>query len=185
MATEKPLAQHPTTGPMASIQEKVRSCMQCGTCTGSCANSFAMDYTPRQLWRLVQLGAQDEVFRSRTFALCSSCYFCTLRCPRGLPLTETIHDLKRVAAARGLLEKRGSRFYRSFLAAVRRHGRVREMGLMARYFLAMKDPVLPMRFTPLGFRLLLKGKVAPAMPRFAGPDKLEAIFRKVEKLEAD
>jgi len=28
---------------LADIQEKVHSCMQCGTCSGSCANSFAMD----------------------------------------------------------------------------------------------------------------------------------------------
>ena len=25
------------------IQEKIQSCMQCGTCSGSWANSFAMD----------------------------------------------------------------------------------------------------------------------------------------------
>ena len=28
---------------LRDIQEKVQSCMQCGTCSGSCANSFAMD----------------------------------------------------------------------------------------------------------------------------------------------
>ena len=59
---------------LASVQEKVRACMQCGTCSGSCANSFAMDLTPRQVWRLVQLGELDEIFDSTTFYLCSACY---------------------------------------------------------------------------------------------------------------
>jgi len=169
--------------PMRAIQEKLRACMQCGTCTGSCANSFAMDYTPRQLWRMVQLGLTDELFNSKTFSLCSSCYYCTLRCPRGLPLTETIHALKQLAVAKGVAEKKGARFYQTFLDTVRRYGRVREMELMARYFLIMKSPILPLSFTPLGMKLMLKGKVSPEMPKLSGPGKLDAIFRKVEQVE--
>jgi len=168
-----------------AIREHIRTCMQCGTCTGSCGSSAAMDFTPRQLWRMVQLDLQDEIFTSRTFSLCSSCYYCTLRCPRGLPLTETIHTLKRLAAARGFTGKeKGTRFYRSFLKTARRYGRIREMELMTRYFLAMKDPILPFGFTPLGVKLLRKGKISPQIPRLSGPGKLDAIFRKVEELEA-
>jgi heterodisulfide reductase subunit C len=133
---------------------------------------------------MVQLGFTDEIFNSKTFSLCSSCYYCTLRCPRGLPLTETIHALKQLAAAKGLSEKKGTRFYRTFLHTVRRYGRVREMELMARYFLSMKNPVLPLSFTPLGMKLMIKGKVSPEMPKLLGPGKLDAIYRKVEELEA-
>ena len=176
--------EHAAVDPMNSIRENIRSCMQCGTCTGSCANSFAMDATPRQLWRMVQLGLVDEIFQSKTFSLCSSCYYCTLRCPRGLPLTETIHALKQLAIARGVAEKKGARFYRTFLDTVRRYGRVREMELMARYFLAMKSPILPLSFTPLGIKLMIKGKVSPEMPKLFGPGKLDGIYRKVEELEA-
>ena len=169
---------------MASIRENIRACMQCGTCTGSCGSAFAMDLTPRQMWRMIQLGLVDEILASRTFSLCSSCYYCTLRCPRGLPLTETIHGLKQLAVAKGLAEKKGARFYQTFLETVRRYGRVREMELMARYFLIMKSPVLPLRFTPLGMRLMMKRKVSPEMPKFFGSGKLDAIFRKVKELEA-
>ncbi len=165
------------------IREKIRACMQCGTCSGSCASCFAMDYTPRQMWRMVQLGLTDELFNSKTFSLCSSCYYCTLRCPRGLPLTETIHALKQLAVAKGVSEKKGTRFYRTFLDTVRRYGRVREMELMARYFLSMKNPILPFSFTPLGMKLMIKGKVSPEMPKLFGPGKLDAIYRKVEELE--
>lgn len=144
-----------------------------------------MDYTPRQIWRMVQLGLQDEIFTSRTFSLCSSCYYCTLRCPRGLLLTEAMQALKRVASARGFTaSEKGTRFYRSFLKTTRRYGRVREMELMTRYFLAMRNPLLPFGFAPLGVKLLRKGKISPQMPRLSGPGKLDAIFRKVEELEA-
>ncbi len=166
---------------MAAIQEKVQACMQCGTCSGSCANSFAMDYTPRLLWRMVQLGLKDEIFNSKTFSLCSSCYYCTLRCPRGLPLTETMHALKRLAVTEGRdKEKKGTRFYRTFLDTVRLYGRVREMELMARYFLVMKNPMIPFSFTPLGMKLFIKGKLSPQMPKLFRTGKLEAIYRKVE-----
>jgi heterodisulfide reductase subunit C2 len=170
--------------PMLAIWEKVSACMQCGTCTGSCPNAQAMDVTPRQLWRLVLLGFKEEIFSSKTFWLCSSCYYCTLRCPRGLPLTETIGALKRLAVAEGLaIDKKSPLFYRSFLATVRRYGRVREMEMMARYFLSLKSPLTPIEFTPLGIKLMAKGKITLQMPSFSGEGKLDAIYRKVEELE--
>jgi len=93
--------------------------------------------------------------------------------------------LKRLAAARGFTtNEKGTRFYRSFLDITRRYGRVREMELMTRYFLAVKNPHLPFGFAPLGVKLIRKGKVSPQMPRLFGPGKLDAICRKVEELEA-
>ena len=119
---------------LAPIQEMISACIQCGTCTGSCPNAFAMDVTPRQLWRLVLLGQKDEIFRSTTFSLCSDCYICTLRCPRGLHLTEAMDALKQIAAAENIVEYRHSiLFYKNFMQSVRRHGRVREMELMTNY----------------------------------------------------
>jgi heterodisulfide reductase subunit C len=168
-----------------AIREQVKACMQCGTCTGSCVNAHAMDYTPRQMWRLVQLDDKAELFRSKTFWLCSSCYYCTLRCPRGLALTETIHALKRTAVAEGFLQESASiKFYRAFLDSVRRYGRVRETEMMGRYFLALKNPITPLQFTPLGMKLLFKGKLAPQVPQFFGGGRLDVLFRKVRELEA-
>ena len=170
---------------IASIQDNLQACMQCGTCTGSCPNAFAMDYTPRQLWRLVQLWQKDEIFKSKTFFLCSACYYCTLRCPRGLPLTETVAALKRVAAAERIdMYKESTNFYRSFIDTVRRYGRVREMEFMNRYFLSMRNPFVPFRFASLGLKLLSKRKVSPEMPKLFGEGRFDALFRKVEELEA-
>jgi heterodisulfide reductase subunit C len=173
------------SGPFAEIAKNLRACMQCGTCTGSCGSSSKMDYTPRQVWRLVQAGLKEEVFNSQTFWLCSSCYFCTLRCPRGLPLTDTMAALKRAAVAEGYSTNgKSPLFYRAFLETVRRYGRVREAEMMGRYFLALKDPIATMSFVPLGMKLMAKGKIALKMPGFGQNGKLDGLYRRVIELEA-
>ena len=172
-----------TSFDLAPVQEMIRPCIQCGTCTGSCPNEFAMDYTPRQLWRMVLLGLKDEIFQSKTFALCSSCYCCTLRCPRGLPLTEAMEALKQIAARENLKQySHDVQFYKSFIRSVRRHGRVNEMEFMTLYFAALKNPLTPLRFAPLGMKLIFKGKVS-MLPPIMRQRPLESIFRNVEALE--
>lgn len=170
-------------GTLAKVQAMVQSCIQCGTCTGSCPNEFAMDITPRRMWRMVLMGMKKDIFESRTFTLCSACYTCSLRCPRGLPLTEAMGALKRIAAREGTPKYRQSTlFYQSFLESVRRHGRVREMELMTLYFNGLKNPVLPFRFVALGLKLMLKGKVTIQIPS-KGKRRLDALFQKARTLE--
>jgi heterodisulfide reductase subunit C len=181
--TQEAITPRATTGALAPIADMVRPCIQCGTCTSSCPNAFAMDHTPRQLWRMVLMGDKETIFRSKTFGLCSACYYCTLRCPRGLPLTEAMGALKQVAAREGIRRYRKSTlFYQKFIDSVQRHGRVREMEFMSLYFMALRDPVTPLRYAPLGIKLMAKGKVAPQLPS-RGKRPLEAIFRKVAELE--
>jgi heterodisulfide reductase subunit C len=171
-----------------AISEKIKSCIQCGTCTASCPNEFAMDLTPRRLWRLVLMGETEAIFTSRTFTLCSACYSCTLRCPRGLPLTDAMLDLKQMAyRGRMTRYKPSTAFYGHFMDTIRRHGRIRETEFISRYFLTMtpSKPLLPLSYSGLGFKLLRKGKMAIEYP-FAAPGKrsLENIFKKVESMEA-
>ncbi|BBO89404.1 4Fe-4S dicluster domain-containing protein [Desulfosarcina ovata] len=153
-------SNEPNTHPLAAIQSMVRACIQCGTCTGSCPNADEMDLTPRHMWRRVIMGHLDRIMTSRTFILCSDCYTCTLRCPRGLPLTDAMEMLKGIAFARQEKKHRHPRhFYEQFLATVRRHGRIRELEFMSRYFTTVRNPMVPLRFAPMGLKLIQKGKV--------------------------
>lgn len=171
------------TGPLANVKEMVQACIQCGTCSGSCPNEFAMDMTPRRLWRNVLMGCEDQIFQSKTFTLCSSCYYCTLRCPRGLELTRAMSALKQIASRRGLRQyRRSTLFYQSFMESVRRHGRVREMEFLTLYFTGLKHPFIPLRFAPLGLKLMIKGKLPMQLPS-RGKGKLEAIYKKAEEME--
>lgn len=169
---------------LAHVREMVQACIQCGTCSGTCPNAFAMDITPRQMWRMVLTGQDTDLFSSKTFMLCSVCYACTLRCPRGLPLTEAMSALKQIAARENMPKhRRSTQFYLKFMESVRRHGRVREMEFMTLYFVAMKHPLLPFQFAPLGLKLMAKGKVSFQLPS-KGRERLDKMFRKAEELEA-
>jgi heterodisulfide reductase subunit C len=168
---------------MAEIGRMVCACIQCGTCTGSCPNAAEMDLTPRHMWRLVILGRLETVMASRTFILCSDCYTCSLRCPRGLPLTAAMERLKGIAFARREARHRRSRhFYEQFIQTVRRHGRIHEMEFMTRYFTAMRSPAAPFRFAPLGVKLMGKGKLG-ADSGNSTDTPLGALFDKVAALE--
>lgn len=168
---------------LANVREMVQSCIQCGTCSGSCPNEFAMDLTPRHLWRMVLMDREEEIFQSQTFTLCSACYCCTLRCPRGLPLTDAMAALKQIASGRHLPRYRKSTlFYQSFMESVRRHGRVREMEFMTLYFTKLRRPVVSLRYTALGLKLIRKGKLSLQLPS-KGRGKLAAMFSHAEKME--
>jgi heterodisulfide reductase subunit C len=73
-------------------------------------------------------------------------------------------------------------FYQEFLGSVRRHGRVREMEFMTLYFTHMKNPLLPIRFTSLGLKLLNKGKLPLQIPS-KGSGKLNTLFQAVDEVE--
>lgn len=171
---------------LARVREMIRPCIQCGTCSGSCPNEFAMDYSPRALWLLALRGETDEIMASQTFALCSACYACTLRCPRGLKLTEAMAALKQIAArAKPDKFKPSMAFYSNFMDSVRRHGRVNEMEFMFYFFLSRKNPVLPLKFARLGLKLNTRGKVKVPLPGRRGSNVLEPVFRKALEMEGE
>lgn len=169
----------------ATLREMVAGCMQCGTCSAGCPNVHAMDISPRAMWRKVVSGQMEQVLASKTYALCSSCYTCTVRCPRGISVTEGMSALKRLAMACGgreQLKKTG--FYRVFVDNIRKNGRVRETGLMADYFLEMRDPFLPLQFAPMGMRMMTSGKITPlGAAHYKGGNKLAPLFAKIEEME--
>jgi heterodisulfide reductase subunit C len=173
------------TNALNQIRDLIRPCIQCGTCTASCPNADEMDFTPRKMWRMVLMGRLDDIMKSKTFILCSDCYTCTLRCPRGLPLTEAMEALKGIAFTRQEARHRSSRlFYDKFMQTVKRYGRVREMEFMTRYFTAMKNPMTSFRFAPLGFKLMGKRKVEINFGK-SETTPLGVLFDKVAAMERE
>jgi len=161
----------------------LRRCIQCGTCTASCPAAHAMDLSPRRMWRMVQLGLEEEVLSSKAMWLCSLCYQCQVRCPRGIPLTDTITLLKEMALKRRLAASRESAaFYRAFTGVIRRYGRMRELEFMVRFFL-MSNPLSALGFAGLGLALLSRGKARPEFPKLGGAGRLDRLFERVAELE--
>lgn len=165
---------------------KLLTCIQCGTCTASCPTAFAMNYTPRQLWRLIQLGLKEEVLSSNSFWLCTACYACTLRCLRGIACAETMSTLRRMSLSAGMGRLSPSaRYYEAFRDTVRRHGRLNEVELMTTFFSRARN-LGATGFTHLGLTLWRKGKVSVGATTVSarGLGQIEAIYRKVEEMEA-
>jgi heterodisulfide reductase subunit C len=165
------------------VGHQLSTCIQCGTCTASCPSAAAMDITPRMMWRMVQLGLVDEVLHSKTMWLCSVCYQCQARCPRGIPLTETIAKLKQLAIQQQVKEwHESTTFYLAFAGVMRRYGRMREMEFMARYFMST-NPMEALGYATMGLTLFRRGKIRPEMPKLVGKGRLDDLFNRVAELE--
>ena len=117
--------------------EQLKSCIQCGTCSGVCPLSIYMDYTPRQVMALARADFKNEVLRSHTIWLCASCYACTVECPRGIRVTDIMYELKQRAILEGIYPKRFPIpvLAREFSAMVRKNGRITELLLVIKLFL--------------------------------------------------
>ncbi len=159
-------------------------CIQCGTCSGSCPVSYAMDYSPRQVIALFRAGAIEPLLRSRTIWICASCYHCTARCPAGIQITDLLYALKRIAIEKRILPRRFPVYVLSEIFAdnVRRYGRNFETGLLLRFYLRT-EPTRLLGLAGDGLALWRHGRM-PARPRkIRGLAGLQRIIAKAETFD--
>jgi heterodisulfide reductase subunit C len=157
----------------------VESCYACGKCSAGCPLSFAMDYQPHQIVRLVQLGLRDEALKASAIWLCASCVTCTVRCPREVKLAQVMDTLRSLSRQRGVVpgERRVVVFYRSFLDLIRSGGRLHELGMTMIYKLRSGDLFGDL---DLGVKMFLHGKLKPLPSRIRGKREIEGIFKRVQ-----
>jgi len=159
------------------VGEKIPTCMQCGTCAGSCPVSHEMDYTPRQLVRMVQLGLKKEVLSSNTIWICTTCFSCSVRCPRGIRPTELMETLKPMAIAEGI-KNRNEKFDNVFSSVIKTNGRASEFLLISKY--SLTEPGM-IKQLPFGLSMMAKGKLPLSIDRMENTKELDAIFKLGEK----
>lgn len=70
--------------------ERVRSCLQCGTCSGICPFGYVMDYPPSRIIAALRADIFEKVMDSDTVWMCISCFACTQVCPTQIPLTNVV-----------------------------------------------------------------------------------------------
>ncbi|MFP3952192.1 MAG: 4Fe-4S dicluster domain-containing protein [Candidatus Bathyarchaeia archaeon] len=75
--------------------ENLDLCFQCGACSGGCPLSQEMDYLPSKIIRMAQLGL-EEVLESKTIWVCSTCFNCEVRCPRGIDIANVMEALRQL-----------------------------------------------------------------------------------------
>lgn len=145
---------------------RLLACLQCGKCSSGCPVSARVDIRPHEIIRLVQLGASDEVLESRAIWECTSCETCITRCPQQVDIPAIIDALRRIARAEAKAAGKSTVpvFNDIFLRAVRRNGRMYEVGLMASYKIRTGDLWSDAEKLPM---MLKKGKL-PLIPKTVG-----------------
>jgi heterodisulfide reductase subunit C2 len=164
--------------------EKMFSCIQCGTCSGTCPVSHYMDFTPRRIIAMVREGFKQEVLNSITIWLCASCYSCTCECPREIKITDVMYALKQEAIAQGMYPKRfpAPVLAREFFRGVRKTGRNSETQLMIRFFLKT-NPFGMLKNTLLALRLWRSGRMPLFEKHMRNPQDVQTLLRTCKQAE--
>jgi len=84
--------------------EKLKYCLECGTCTASCPVAWIIPkhYNPRILLEHIILDL-DKVLKEEALWLCAWCYRCQRKCPQELKLPEIFLTIKKIAAEQDYL----------------------------------------------------------------------------------
>jgi Fe-S oxidoreductase len=73
--------------------KRILTCIQCGTCAGTCPYGEYMDFPPRRIINMLRRGRIEEVFKSDSMLRCVACYACMSKCPRGIRLSDVLLPL--------------------------------------------------------------------------------------------
>lgn len=164
--------------------DRISRCIQCGSCTGSCPVSYAMDISPRAVIALFRAAQVEEILRSRTIWICASCYMCTTRCPQGIKITDLLYALKRTAMDAETYPDRFPvyRLSKNFVRIVNRYGRNHEILLLARYYLR-QNPFTLLRMIPLGWRMFRRGRTSFFPRKIKGLAAIRTIIEAADTLK--
>jgi heterodisulfide reductase subunit C len=165
----------------AAAGARLALCFQCQKCTSGCPIAACADVKPHELIRLVQLGERDDVLSSRMIWECTSCQTCWTRCPQGVELPAVIDALRRLSRrSRKVTPNTAVPVFNDiFLGAVRRMGRVHELGLMVAFKLRTRSFFRDVGKLPA---MLRKGKLALRPAWVGGRSERARVFRRVKGL---
>jgi heterodisulfide reductase subunit C len=162
------------------------ACYQCGKCTNGCPVTFAMDYHPQQIIRMVQLGLTEEIAHARSMWVCSSCETCFTRCPNEIDIPKLMDHLKHWVLSQGARPAEGTvaAFHQVFIDAIRRFGRVNETFLMGIYQLKAAqaeqklNPKEMLKNLKLGIQMLKRGRLTFVPRKTGGTKAVRKLFVK-------
>ena len=162
---------------------RLNRCIQCGSCGGSCPSGSEMEHTPRRLFALIRAGEREMVLKSNAPWYCVSCYYCTVRCPQNIHITDVMYTLKAMAIRAGLFHDTAlPGFSETFVDYVEKYGRSFELGRATRFNLR-HHPLSLAGMAPLGWNMLKRGRMDLTPHRIKGMQLLSAILEKAKALE--
>jgi heterodisulfide reductase subunit C len=152
----------------------VSACYHCEKCTSGCPVSYAMDLPPNLLIRHIQLGQRERVLASETIWVCASCITCSTRCPNDIDLAHVMDTLRRMSMKEGSVGlPRVQAFHEAFMKAIRTHGRVHEIEMIARYKLKTASFLEDMG---LGREMFTRGRIRIVPERIRGRKEVRRVL---------
>ena len=76
----------------------IYTCLQCGTCTGSCPSG---KHTGMNVRRIIKDSLKKDISDLPDLWMCTTCFNCQERCPRGIKVTDAIFSLRAEAVKKG------------------------------------------------------------------------------------
>jgi heterodisulfide reductase subunit C len=124
-----------------------------------------------------------EALKSNTPWYCVSCYYCTVRCPQEVHITDIMYTLKRIAVQEKYYDdSTAPDFSKTFITWVENYGRSFELGLMSMHMLR-HNPFGVFKIAGMGVGMVSKGRMAFVPTRIKNMDGLKAILAKAKELE--
>jgi heterodisulfide reductase subunit C len=156
--------------------QNVQRCYYCLRCSAGCPAAYAMDFSPAQILRLVQLGHKDALLHSSAIWLCIGCETCGARCPNQIHAGAVIDALRQIAIAEGVppAERSVFKLHEAFLTSIRTWGRLHELSMILQHKLTSGDNLL--NNLDMGLDMFLKGKIHPLPQRIKGRDEIKSLF---------
>jgi heterodisulfide reductase subunit C len=150
-------------------------CFQCRKCSAGCTMALEVEPLPHALIRLVQLGQEDEVLGSNLLWLCVSCQACSSRCPNSIDLARVVDTLRQLSLEAGVQpsEPEIAAFHEVVLETICRHGRMYELGMIAR--LKMKTGEYT-KDAGVGMSLFRHGKLRLLASNVRDREQIAALF---------
>jgi len=161
-------------------KQDIQRCYYCLRCSAGCPAAYAMDYTPAQILRLVQLGQKEILLRSSAIWLCIGCETCGTRCPNEIHAGAVIDALRQIAIQEGVpaAERSVFKLHEAFLDSIRTWGRLHELSMILQHKLTSRDLFSNL---DMGLDMFLKGKIHPLPQRIRGRDQIKKLFELEEE----
>jgi heterodisulfide reductase subunit C len=155
--------------------QNVHRCYYCLRCSAGCPAAYAMDITPAQILKMVQLGQKDALLRSSAIWLCIGCETCGTRCPNQIHAGAVIDALRHIALAEGIppAERSVQKMHQAFLDSIRTWGRLHELTMILQHKITSRDLFSNL---DMGLDMFLKGKIHPLPKRIKGMDQVKRLF---------
>ena len=184
MVTKPTFSQEVANLLHASHGEPLDTCIQCGTCSGTCPLADFMDYTPRRLIGMINADMKEEVMESNTFWYCASCFHCTVRCPSKIDIAGLMYALKRYSIWKHQYAEDavGPVFSETFVKSILRSGRSYEPVLAPSYIFSYGVREF-LNEAHTATNLMLKGRLPVLPPRIKRLENFKKVANRIIPME--